>query len=85
MHHARPMADFLSELRAVHDFAAENEKLGSENMNQKILIKKLGIRANRELVDRITDLLDRGKFSPDFVQEYEEAKKVNEDEGSEKD
>jgi len=86
MHHSKPMADFFSGLRAVHDFAVENEKLGSENMNQKILIKKLGIRANRQLIDRITGLLDQGKFSPDFVEEYhDEVKKLNEGEKDGKD
>ena len=81
LHHTKPIAEFLGELRAVVQFASENESLEEENLQMKIRIEKSGIQANRVLVDEIMDLMKSKKISPKFVQAEEEKKEEKKDEG----
>ena len=81
LHHTKPIAEFLGELRAVVQFASENESLEEENLQLKIRIEKSGIQANRVLVDEIMDLMKSKKISPKFVQAQEEKKEEKKDEG----
>ncbi len=71
VHNAKPLQEFLADLRTVISFVSENEKLGSENLEMKTEIRNRTVRANRSLVDRITMLTDQEKFSPDFISEEE--------------
>ena len=81
LHHTKPIAEFLGELRAVVQFASENESLEEENLQMKIRIEKSGIQANRVLVDEIMDLMTSKKISPKFIQAQEEKKEETKDEG----
>ena len=75
MHHTKPIAEFLGELRAVVDFATKNEDLTEENLQLKIKIEKSGVQANRTLVDEIVDFMYAKKFSPRYVQKDEDNNK----------
>ena len=78
MHHTKPLAEFLGELRAVIQFATENEQLSDENLQMKLQIEKLGIKANRAMIDEIMDLMISKKISPKYVQKEEERKEQEE-------
>ncbi len=80
MHHTKPLAEFLGELRAVIQFASENEQLSDENLQMKLQIEKLGIKANRTMIDEIMELMTSKKISPKFVQKEEEEKERKEKE-----
>ena len=79
MHHTKPIAEFLGELRAVVQFATENEQLSDENLQMKLQIQKLGIKANRTMIDEIMELMTSKKISPKFVQKAEQEKKEKEE------
>ena len=78
MHHTKPIAEFLGELRAVAHFATENEQLSDENLQMKLQIEKLGIKANRIMIDKIMEIMTSKKVSPKFVQKEEEENEKNE-------
>ena len=80
LHHTKPIAEFLGELRAVVKFAAENEQLSDENLQMKLQITKLGIKANRTMIDEIMKLMTSKEISPKFVQKAEQEKKEKEKE-----